>query len=111
MRYIFPWADGFITKPSGDMAYDAVAAGCFLLTLSEWGVWEERIREIFEQEGIARKAEPAQLVTQLSLLQQSIRGKSWVESAMYNALKIDQSYLTGAENILKAVKLAGKLLK
>lgn len=111
LRYGFPWADGFITKPSGDMAYDAVAAGCFLLTLSEWGVWEERIREIFEQMGIARRAEPEQLVTQLSLLQQAIRGKSWVEDAMYEALKIEKSFLTGAEKIVKATAAAEKILK
>lgn len=111
LRHVFPWADGFITKPSGDMAYDAVAAGCFLLTLSEWGVWEERIREIFEQMGIARKAEPEQLVTQLALLQQAIRGKSWVESAMFEALKIEKSFLTGSERIIKAVKAADKILK
>lgn len=111
LRHIFPWADGIITKPSGDMAYDAVAAGCFLLTLSEWGVWEERIREIFEQEGIARRAEPEQLVTQLSVLQQAMNGKSWIESAMYEALKIDKSFLTGAERIINVVKSADKLLK
>ncbi len=111
IRYVFPWADGFITKPSGDMAYDAVAAGCFLLTLSEWGVWEERIREIFEQEGIARQAEPEQLVTQLSLLQQAINGKSWIESAMYEALKVKKSFLTGTECIVKTVHSAEKLLK
>ena len=110
LRHIFPWADGFITKPSGDMAYDAVAAGCFLLTLSEWGVWEERIREIFEQLGIARRAEPDQLVTQLSLLQQAINGKSWVESAMYESLKIEKSFLNGTEKIIKAAKAANKLL-
>jgi hypothetical protein len=111
LRYVFPWADGVITKPSGDMAYDAVAAGCFLLTLSEWGVWEERIREIFEQEGISRRAEPEHLVTQLSVLQQAINGKSWIESAMFNALKIDKSFLTGAEHIIRAVQTADTLLK
>lgn len=110
LRHVFPWADGFITKPSGDMAYDAVAAGCFLLTLSEWGVWEERIREIFEQLGIARRAEPDQLVTQLSLLQQAIQGKSWVESAMYESLRIEKSFLNGTEKIIKAAKAANKLL-
>ncbi|KUK79863.1 MAG: hypothetical protein XD95_0077 [Microgenomates bacterium 39_7] len=45
----FPWADGFISKPSGDMAYDAVASGSFLLTLKEWGEWEHNIRQIFVQ--------------------------------------------------------------
>jgi hypothetical protein len=108
IKHIFPWADGFVTKPSGDMAYDAVAAGCFLLTLSEWGIWEERIREIFEQKDISRRAETEQFVTQLTLLQQTIRGKSWIENAMLDALKIEKSFLNGNKKILKVVELARK---
>ncbi len=104
IKYIFPWADGLITKPSGDMAYDAVAAGCFLLTLSEWGIWEERIRELFEQRDIARRAETDQLITQLSLLQQAIRGRSWIESAMNEALKIEKSFLKGSQKIIKVME-------
>jgi hypothetical protein len=106
IKYVFPWSDGFITKPSGDMAYDAVAAGCFLLTLSEWGIWEERIREIFEQKDISREAETEAIVTQLSVLQQATRGKSWVENAMHESLRIEKLFLRGAEKTIQFAKAA-----
>ncbi len=53
IKYAFPWADGFITKPSGDMAYEAAAAGCFMLFLEPWGEWEENIQKIFIENGVA----------------------------------------------------------
>lgn len=52
IHYMFPWAHGIITKPSGDMAYDAAAAGCFLLFLEPWGEWEENIQKIFVERGV-----------------------------------------------------------
>lgn len=103
IKYAFPWAHGFITKPSGDMAYDAVAAGSFLLTLSEWGEWEQNIRKIFEQKGIARRAASENIVAQLQVLTDAhLRSQSWVEQAMLAASKIDKLYLNGTKNILKA---------
>lgn len=101
IKHAFPWAHGFISKPSGDMAYDAVASGSFLLTLAEWGPWEENIREIFEQKGIARKAVVSDIVAQLGVLM-AAHGKpqSWIERAMLNATNIEKSYLNGAEKIL-----------
>lgn len=103
IKYGFPWADGFISKPSGDMAYDAVAAGCFLLTLQEWGVWEHNIEKIFEQKGIAREAEAEHILDQLQVLM-STQGKaeSWMEQAMNKALGIDTLFLSGAKNIITA---------
>ena len=105
IKYAFPWADGFITKPSGDMAYDAVASGSFLLTLREWGVWEHNIEEVFEQQGIAREAHPDHFATQLAELM-SAKGKaqSWVEQAMENAQNIDPLFINGAKNIIKVVE-------
>jgi len=105
IKYGFPWADGFISKPSGDMAYDVAASGNFLLTLKEWGEWEHNVREVFEQLGIARKADVDHIIPQLEALTQA-RGKSqsWVEHAMNNALTIDKLYLEGAKNILAAYK-------
>jgi hypothetical protein len=104
-KYAFPWADGFITKPSGDMAYDAVASGSFILTLDEWGEWEERIREVFEQKEISRVALTENISAQLKVLT-SAEGKaqSWVEKAMNNAQKIDPLFLNGSKEIIKAVK-------
>ncbi len=105
IRYGFPWADGFITKPSGDMAYDAAASGSFLLTLKEWGEWEHNIRETFSQKGIARRAKVDNIVKQLEALK-SAQGKaqSWVEQAMQAALSIDKLYLSGPKNIIKAYR-------
>ena len=105
IEFAFPWADGFITKPSGDMAYDAVASGSFILTLNEWGEWEEKIKEIFEQKEISRVANIENIVTQLEVLT-STQGKaqSWIEKAMLNAQKIDPLFLNGSKEIIKAVK-------
>jgi hypothetical protein len=103
IKYAFPWADGFITKPSGDMAYDAVASGSFLLTLQEWGEWELRIREIFEQKEVARRARCDSIVAQLQLLQDTQgKSQSWIERAMLNATRIDKLFLNGSKNILKS---------
>ncbi len=105
IHYGFPWADGFISKPSGDMAYDAVASGSFLLTLNEWGEWEHNIREMFVQKGAARQAKTKDITAQLQALT-SAKGKaeSWVEKAMRNTQQIDKRFLKGTKNILKAVK-------
>lgn len=103
VKHAFSWADGFITKPSGDMAYDAAAAGCFLLTLNEWGEWEENIRETFEQLGISRKADSENIDKQLEVLSQAEPNEnSWIEKAMNNALTLKKPYLSGAENIVAA---------
>lgn len=105
IKHAFPWAHGFISKPSGDMAYDAAASGSFLLTLDEWGEWEERIREVFEQLDISRIALTENITTQLEVLT-SAQGKSqsWVEKAMNNAQQIDPLFLNGAKEIIKVVK-------
>jgi hypothetical protein len=109
IKYGFPWAHGFITKPSGDMAYDAAASGSFILTLAEWGEWEERIRVIFEQKNIGRRLDVDAVVQQLQVLC-SARGQaqSWVEQAMLNAYKLEPLFLNGAREIAKTVKRAQK---
>lgn len=102
LQYGFPWAHVFLTKPSGDMAYDAAASGSCILTLSEWGVWEEKIREIFEQKGIAREARSDAIVPQLRVLMSaSGKSQSWVEQAQHAALRLDSLYLNGAREIIK----------
>lgn len=105
VKYAFPWADGFISKPSGDMAYDAVASGAFLLTLKEWGEWETNIRHRFEEKNISRVAMVDEIVAQLETLAQPINGRlSWIEQAMINAKnieKFDPYFLEGVQNITK----------
>lgn len=112
LTYGFPWADGFITKPSGDMAYDAVASGSFLLTLREWGEWESVIRERFEQQGIARPVITDSILAQLNELM-SARGKSssWIERAMLAARKIAPNSINGTEAIIDAYRQLAKAQK
>lgn len=122
----FPWADVFISKPSGDMAYDAVVSGAALLTLKEWGEWEYNVRTVFEQNGTAQVAKVDKIVEQLIEITQNneatfqtdqlkntnlpIPGlkeeaqQSWLAQAMTNAKKLDPIFYKGAKNILKAVK-------
>jgi len=105
MQYGFPWADGFITKPSGDMAYDAVGAGCFLLTLDEWGEWEHNIRQVFEERLIGRPAEVEKIETQLEALMTPIdQSGSWITQAMTAAQNIDPLFLHGAAKITETIR-------
>ncbi|MCB9801373.1 MAG: hypothetical protein H6773_04265 [Pseudomonadales bacterium] len=101
----FPWAHGFITKPSGDMAYDAAASGSFVLTLDEWGPWEVHIREIFEQKQISRRLVLESVVPQLESLR-SAKGqqRSWIEQAMLNADALPSALTHGAKHIVEVVK-------
>lgn len=105
VNWMFPWADGVITKPSGDMAYDAAAAGCFLLLMEPWGEWEERIQETFEQRGIARRVTPESFEAQLATLAQPAihDHESWFAHAIESAVNLDPLFLHGANNILKTL--------
>ncbi len=108
ITYGFPWADGFITKPSGDMAYDAAVSGNFLLFLTPWGEWEKNIQEIFEQKGIGRVANPDHIKEQILALQKPTLGnkekESWFVSAKEKALKLPPLFHNGSEKILEVTK-------
>lgn len=52
--YMFPWVDGVITKPSGDMAYDVLGSGAFGLYLDPWGRWEETVRSRMFDFGVGK---------------------------------------------------------
>lgn len=107
IKYGFPWAHGFITKPSGDMAYDAALSGSFVLTLAEWGEWELRIREIFEQRGISRKCLSENILDQLEVLQAKNGGQdSWITRAMLETSNLEGVFKKGAKNIAEVVKKA-----
>lgn len=100
----FPWADGFISKPSGDMAYDVAAAGSFLLTLQEWGEWEHNVRSRFELLGIARKADTMHIIDQLRDITKIKRHElPWVYRAQQAAKELPDLYLQGAKNIVATV--------
>lgn len=122
----FPFADLFISKPSGDKAYDAVVSGSALLTLKEWGEWEHNVREVFEKNGTSQVADVDNIIDQLVKITSSNNAtfaiskqgntnlptpdikdqeqKSWLTQAMINSKKLDPIFYRGAKNILKAVK-------
>jgi len=110
IEYGFPWADGFITKPSGDMAYDAAAAGCFILSLKEWGEWETNIRNIFEQKNISRIAQTDQIRLQLEVLTQPLGNhSSWITQAMQKTNTLDPLFTSGTQNIISAYQKLARL--
>lgn len=106
LDYVFPWADGFISKPSGDMAYEAIAAGCFLLTLRPWGEWENNIRAVTEGMGVSLRADIENIVAQLQAISRMPveKNKPWVELALSRAQKHAGAISQGAFNILKLHK-------
>lgn len=107
LQYGLPWADLVISKPSGDMAYDAVAAGCPLLLLEPWGDWERNIKHSFLNLGLARMAEVKDIAAQLKLLT-SYDGEAWMESAASKVLSLPSYYLRGAQNILAVARRAAR---
>ena len=98
IRHGFPWADVFMSKPSGDMAYDAALSGAALLTLKEWGEWEHNVRQVFEKHGVAQKAEGDKIVLQL----QNLIANDWVAEAMANSKKLPAIFYQGMKNIVAA---------
>jgi hypothetical protein len=103
LDHVFPWADGFVSKPSGDMAYEAIAAGCFLLTLRPWGEWEENIRAVTEAMGVSVRADIENILAQLqAITTMSVeKKKPWVELALERAHHHAKTVSQGAFNILK----------
>ncbi len=103
LDYVFPWADGFISKPSGDMAYEAIAAGCFLLTLHPWGEWEENIRAVTESMGVSLRADIDNITAQIKAITTMpvSKNKPWVEVALERSRHHAKSFSQGAFNILK----------
>lgn len=112
IAYGFPWADVFISKPSGDMAYDAIASGAALLSLAEWGEWEHNIRMKFEKHEVSKEADIEDIVKQLNSLMKPHGSQGpWIQHAQHVARTIEKqdSYLRmGARNILKAVEHLSK---
>lgn len=97
IKYMFPWAHGVITKPSGDMAYDAIAAGCFTLFLEPLGPWEENIQKIFTTQKIGFDFH---VDTALSHFRSLLSG-GHLHQALKNTSKIDLLMRSGVKNLLK----------
>ncbi len=105
IRLMFPWAHGVITKPSGDMAYDAVAAGCFALFLEPWGEWEENIQKRLVKRRVGYDLRVWGSYKQLMTLWQ----RGLLNEALARAHRLPKIFRQGAENIVKVQQLmAGK---
>jgi hypothetical protein len=91
----FPWADGFITKPSGDMAYDAAAAGCFCLFLKSWGEWEDNIADRFKQLNIGTFLDTTHVGAHLQAL-----SADWIHHAQHNLTHLPPLFKKGCHDIL-----------
>jgi len=71
---------------------------------------EEKIREIFEQKDISRKANTENIVPQLKVLAStSGKSQSWIEKAMNNAHSIDSLFLNGNQKIIDTIKNLRKI--
>ncbi len=105
LAYGFPWADLVFTKPSGDMAYDAVAAGCAVLFLRPWGEWELNIQAIFTQLGVARVAEVKDISAQLEHIMDRTLEVPWIESALEKTRLLPPEFSRGASEIVRVAGL------
>lgn len=98
--YLFPWADAVITKPSGDVAYEAAAAGAGLLFLNPLGPWEQAIQTRFAKLGVGLDIpQPHLFADQLIKLEQT----HWPATAQTHALKLPDLYLNGAQKIVNTL--------
>lgn len=104
IEFMFPWADAIITKPSGDMAYDSVAAGCVPLFLEPWGDWEKNIQERLTKLGAGIDFKVAKAHNHLSYLMTT----GALAKARRKALRLPPLYRKGCHNILALHKSISK---
>lgn len=105
IKYMFPWAHGVMTKPSGDMAYDAAAAGCFMFFLQPWGEWEENIQKRFAKMEIGFDID---LDNDVKFLLSDWSSNPKLIQALENAHNLPKLFREGTKNI---VNLQQKILK
>ena len=97
IKYMFPWAHGVITKPSGDMAYDAAAAGCFLMFLGPWGTWEENVQKVFENNRVGYDLDVKNAKAQLIDLMKNKR----LNESLKAAHDLPELYRQGCKNLIE----------
>jgi len=104
LAYGFPWADLVFTKPSGDMAYDAVGAGCAVMFLKPWGEWELNIQAIFTQLGIARVIDPKDVAFQIEHVTDKSLEIPWIQSALEKTRLLPPMFSRGASEIVRVAR-------
>lgn len=97
ITHMFPWADAILTKPSGDMAYEAVAAGIVPLFLEPWGEWEENIQERLVKLGVAYDFNSENAYNHLTELLSNYA----IAKAQTISKQLPANYRHGSENIIK----------
>lgn len=97
INYAFPWTHGFVTKPSGDMAYEAAASGCFLLFLEPWGEWEQNIQSIFTKNKVGHDLNVDKALPHLQYL---LSHKS-LHQSLQAARRLPSLFRQGPTNLLK----------
>lgn len=97
IKYMFPWADAVITKPSGDMAYEAVAAGILPLFIEPWGEWEQNILDRFTKLKICFSLKVKNAHSHIEYL---LKSKS-ISKTQKNIHKLPKIFRNGPKNILK----------
>lgn len=97
IKYMFPWADAVITKPSGDMAYDLAAAGIVGLYLQPWGEWEENIQKSLTKKGVAFDLKVKKAHNHLSYL---IRTNA-LKKAQTKTINLPPLFRNGCKNIVR----------
>lgn len=102
VHYAFPWSDGIVCKPSGDMAYDAVAAGCFQLFLEPWGEWEVNIQKRFLRLGTGQDLNVDSFIKEMEKFNHNYwDGSTWFEQAIKKAQNLPPLFLEGSKNIIE----------
>jgi hypothetical protein len=105
--HVFPWADAIITKPSGDMAYDAAAAHVACLFLDPLGPWEQNIQDRFVALGIGHDLDVNRFSEELDRLLKTQGGyPNFFAAAAARCAKLPDHYTHGCQNIINVVTSA-----
>ena len=97
IKYMFPWADAVLCKPSGDMAYDAAVAGCIPIFLEPWGEWEQEIQNRFLNQKIAFDLQTKKAGRHLSYL----IGTGHLNKAAQRIKHLPKTMTNGSANIVR----------
>jgi len=97
IEHMFPWADVILTKPSGDMAYEAIACGAVPLFLEPWGEWEENVQKRLTELHVGFDFDSQNAHAQML---KYFKFKTIIKAQM-EIRELDSNYFQGARNIVK----------
>ena len=79
------------------MAYDAAAAGCFLMFLGPWGTWEENVQKVFENNRVGYDLDVKNAKAQLIDLMKNKR----LNESLKAAHDLPELYRQGCKNLIE----------